>query len=69
MHEDRELEMMGDMGYIKGRMESLDAFIRGHMEEEERKIGLIHKWLMVLSSIIVMQWLGYSGPEILAKLF
>jgi hypothetical protein len=68
MNSDREMEMYSDIGYMKGKMEGLEKFLHDHMEEEERKVTAIHRWLGVLSLIILLQFMGLTGPEIMEKL-
>lgn len=68
MQKDRELEMYSDIGYMKGKLEGLEQFLVSHMTEEEGRIKSIHTWLGVLSLIIILQFMGMTGPEILDKI-
>lgn len=61
---ERIMEIVSDVGYLKSSVKSLDERVRDHMEGEEKKVKEIHTYLRILAFVIILDWMGMSGPEI-----
>jgi hypothetical protein len=64
-----------DMGYLIAKMESLDAFIREHMSNEEDRFAKIDKsikrlsgGMLVISLILVLDAFGIPTKMLILKL-
>lgn len=67
--------MNAQMGYMTGKMEALDAFIRDHMDKEEAKIAAINKtiglqrrYLVGLTFLTLLSQSGMPLDKIVAFL-
>ncbi len=73
--EDRENKMQNDLGYMRAKIEDTDKtlgdlsnFVKEHMKAEEKRFGGIIRWQYGLTALIILQWIGFTGPEAL-KIF
>lgn len=48
---------------LQGQIEDLHSYVKGHMDREDKRFAGIHRWQYGLTALVILQWMGLTGPE------
>lgn len=57
------------VGYLVGKVEGLDSYVRGHMDSEEKKFASINRNLWVINVAVILMAFDVPLQDFAIKIF